>query len=227
MTVSPLLTPLLVGTDPYLDDLELLGRKLDAENLEYDRVDRYYSGEQPLSFMAPEVVAQVGSRLAPLVINWPEVIVDSVNRRLRVEGFRLGQGGEADDELWRIWTANELDEEDALGNADALVHSKAFISVWGNEDDPETPSIWFESAHQMTADYAPGGRTVRAALKRWRDGPDTFANLYLPDQVRKYVSRRSASGIDGRQVGAVRGPGQPARGGPGRADGEPGPAAEP
>jgi hypothetical protein len=187
-------TPLLRTDDPYLEDIARLSMKLDDENREYDRVDRYYTGDQPLSFMAPEVIAQVGSRLAPLVIGWPETIVDSVNRRVREVGFLLGQGSTADDELWRIWTANELDEEGPLGNADALVHGKAFLSVWGNDEDPDTPLIAFESAHQVTCEYEPGGRAVRVALKRWRDGNDTFLTLYFPDQVRKYISR---SGLEG------------------------------
>lgn len=195
VSLHPLSTLLLRTDDPYAEDIANLSRKLDDENLGYDKVDRYYTGDQPLAFMAPEVIAQVGERLTPLVINWPETIVDSVNRRVREEGFRLGQGATADDELWRIWTANELDEESSLGNADALVHGKVFLSVWSNPDDPETPSITYESAHQVTCDYEPGGRAVRAAIKRWRDGSDTLLNLYLPGQVRKYVASRSENGI--------------------------------
>lgn len=189
-TFGPLSTGIVLD-DPYRELIAGLVQKLDRENLEYNRVDRYYTGDQPLTFMAPEVYAQVGDRLAPLVINWPETIVDSVNRRVREEGFRLGQGATADDELWRIWTANELDEESSLGNADALVHGKAFLSVWGNPDDEQTPTIAYESAHQVTCEYDAGGRSVRAAIKRWQDGPDTYLNLYLPTQVRKYIARRN------------------------------------
>ena len=189
LSVAPF--PVVRTDDPFTDQITALVAKLDRENVGYNRVDRYYTGDQPLTFMAPEVVAQVGDRLAPLVINWPETIVDSVNRRVREEGFRLGQGATADDELWRIWTANELDEESMLGNADALVHGKAFLSVWGNPDDPSTPTIAYESAHQVTCEYAAGGRLVSAAIKRWQDGPDTYLNLYLPGRVRKYVSART------------------------------------
>lgn len=174
------------GTDPNLLLVDSLTKQLDAANTEYDRVDRYYTGDQPLAFLAPEVDA---GRISPLVINWPEVIVDSVTRRLHVEGFRLGQGGEADDELWRIFTANDLDEESPLGISDVLVHGLGFLSVWGNQDDPQTPSIVFESAHQMTVEYEPGrGRAVRAALKRWQDGSTVYATLYLKDQVIRYAA---------------------------------------
>ena len=180
--------------DPNLALIRSLSGKLDTANREYNRVDRYYTGDQPLAFMAPEVIAQVGSRLAPLVINWPEVIVDSVNRRLHPEGFRLGQGAETDDELWRIFTANDLHEEYPLGQSDALVHGIAYLSVWGNDDDPQTPTISFESAHQVTVEYDPGGRTVRSALKTWADGTDTFATLYLADRVIRYVSKSALLG---------------------------------
>lgn len=177
--------------DPNLSLIRRLSEMLSLANVEYDRVDRYYSGDQPMRFMAPEVQAQVGNRVARMVINWPETIVDSVTRRLNVEGFRLGQGGEADDELWRIFTANQLDEETPLGIADALVHGIAYLSVWGNDEDPSTPLIAFESAHQVTVDYDPGGRTVRAALKRWRDGDVEFATLYLRDVIYRYAARSS------------------------------------
>jgi hypothetical protein len=172
-----------------LSFVRLLSGTLDVANVEYDRVDRYYTGDQPMSYLAPEIRAQIGHRFARMVINWPETIVDSVTRRLNVEGFRLGQGGEADDELWRIFTANQLDEETPLGIADALIHGIAYLSVWGNDADPSTPIITFESAHQVAVDYDPGGRTVRAALKRWQDGGTAYATLYLRDRVVKYAAR--------------------------------------
>lgn len=169
----------------------MLSAKLAAQNVEHDFYDRYYTGDQSLSFMAADIAAIVGDGLAPLVINWAETIVDSVNRRLNVEGFRLGQGGGPDDELWRIFTANDLDEESPLGHADAFVHGIAYLAVWGNDVDPQTPTITFESAHQVTVEYDPTGRGVRSALKRWRDGDTDYATLYLRDRVIRYGSRSS------------------------------------
>jgi hypothetical protein len=193
-------TPVLLPASPLLDDPNLrtvarLLQKLDKANVDYNRFDRYYSGDQPLTFLSPEVEAQVGDRLAPMVINWPETITDSVNRRVVNEGFLLGEGGEADDELWRIWTANEMHHEAPLGQVDALVHGKAFISVWGNDDDPATPLISFESAHQIQVEYEPGtgDRVVRAAVKRWADEDtgEIFTTLYLPDMIIRYRAANS------------------------------------
>lgn len=185
-------------TDPDLERVFVLSRQLESANVEYDRMDRYYTGDQPMTYFAPEIRAQLGSSTADLVINWPETIVDSVNRRLRVEGFTVGEGGETDDELWRIWTANDLEEESPLGISDALVHGLSFLSVWGNDDDPATPSITYESAHQVTVDYEPGNRTVRSGLKRWQDGDTTYATLYLPDRIVRFAARGSTTGVPGR-----------------------------
>jgi len=187
--ISPIFS---TSSDPNIRLVERLSAKLAQANIEYDKFDRYYTGDQPMAFLAPEVQAQLGNRLAPLVINWPETITDSVNRRISNEGFLLGQGGNADDELWRIWTANGMHEDAPLGQVDALVHGLGFISVWGNEDDPQTPFMAFESAHQMQVLYEPGtgDRVVSAALKRWSDDDGrTFSTLYLPDRVIRYVSK--------------------------------------
>lgn len=186
---SPLtlsLVPSDASTNPDVAKIDLLMAKLDEANREYEIVDEYYTGDQPLAFLAPEIEAQVGNRLTPLVINWPETIVDSVNRRLGVEGFRLGLGGEADEELWRIFSANNLDDLSPLGTADALVHGIVYLSVWGNEADPSTPTIRFESAHQVAVDYDPGTYAVRSGIKRWQDGETTYVTLYLPDRVTRY-----------------------------------------
>lgn len=181
-----------INADPNIRMVERLAAKLTNANTEYDRMDRYYSGDQALSFLAPEVAAQVGDRLAPMVINWPETVADSVNRRVVAEGFRMGQGGETDAEMWRIFTANGLDDDAPLGQVDALVHGLAFLSVWGNDDDPSTPLMAFESAHQVAVEYEPGtgDRVVRAALKRWSDPDDgvVYSTLYLPNQVIRYAS---------------------------------------
>jgi hypothetical protein len=64
---TPLTVPLTLVNpssvdDPYLKVVARLIQKLANANTVYDRYDRYYSGDQPLTFLAPEVAAQVGDR---------------------------------------------------------------------------------------------------------------------------------------------------------------------
>lgn len=191
------LSPLVgLSDDPRIRRIQLLSQQLTAENIKYDRWDRYYSGDQPLAFMAPEIAAQVGDRLSPMVINWPETIVDSVNRRVKPLGFLLGSGATADEELARIFAANGMFDDAPLGQVDALVHGLAFISVWGNDEDPTTPTMTFESSHQVAASYIPGtgDRVLRDVVKRWQDEDVTRAYLYTADRVFKYRSTAQAWG---------------------------------
>lgn len=174
--------------DDALTAVKLLSIKLNNQRPDLERADQYYAGTQPLSFLAPDIQAQVGDRLRPLNVNWARKIVDTVVQRTYVEGFGLGEGGQADEELWRLWQANGLDEWSQMGNVDTLVHGRSFMSVWGNDEDPETPRITLESAHQVVVDYSPADRSLRSALKRWTEDKTQFATLYLPDEIRKYSS---------------------------------------
>ncbi len=180
-------------TDPLLDRVNGLARKIEAADRRLHYLDRYYEGTQPLSFLAPEVKAQVGDRLTSLVINWPRAIVDSVQRRCTVEGFRLGAGGTADDDLWQLWTGSDMPMWSRMNHVDTLVHARSFVSVWA--DDAGLPLIAVESAHQVAVDYVPGTSRVAVALKRYADGDRVRAELYLPREVRRYSARSQAPGM--------------------------------
>lgn len=156
-------------------------------SLSLDQLDDYYHGSQRLSFLHPEVRDAVNGRLRPLVINWPRLIVDSIEDRLDVEGFRLGDDKAANVDLWRIWQANEMDEFSQLAHLDALIYGRSFVLVWP-DDDPATPRITVESARQMSVTYDPGTRRIAQAVKQWREG----ANDYRTTYDRQWITRTVA-----------------------------------
>ncbi len=184
---------------PFLPVVNGLARKLADQQPTLRALDAYYEGRQPLAFVAPEVRAQIGDRLPPVVVNWPRIVADSVQRRSSVEGFRVGAGGEADADLWDIWQDNDLDEWAALGQLDSLVHGRAALLVWTADDG--APRITVESAHEVAFVYRPGTRDIRAGLKTWDDGDTRYAVLYLSDQVRWYEAPLVAA--EGATLSAV------------------------
>jgi hypothetical protein len=186
--------PALTTQQQALSAVAMLIAKLQANAALLTKCDQYYTGTQPISFLAPEVRAQVGNRLTPLVINWPRVIVDSVQRRTYPEGFAIGRGADADDELRRIWQENDLDEWSQLGRIDALVHGRSFLSVWANDEDARTPRIAVESPHETVVGFVPGTRQVRAALKLWADGEVVYATTYFADSVWMLSARAAVAG---------------------------------
>jgi Phage portal protein, SPP1 Gp6-like len=92
-------------------------------------LDAYYEGEQSLSDMHPELLRRLDTRVRQVVINWPQLVVDSLDERLDVTGFRLSGEQEADRELWEIWQANRLGLYSEQAHIDALALGRAFAIV--------------------------------------------------------------------------------------------------
>lgn len=166
----------------------------DSDLPELRRLDGYYEGKQTLSYMAPELMRELNQRMRQLVINWPRLVVDALEERLDVEGFRFSDDAEADSELWGIWQANDLDEESQLGHIDALALCRSFVIVGANEDDEANPLITVESPLEVYAERDPRTREVVAAVKRWdEDLPDHepihHATLYQPGLTTWYIKK--------------------------------------
>jgi len=146
-----------------------------------DKWSRYYEGRQPLTYMAPELIREMEGRIQPVVVNWPRLVVDSLEERLDVEGFRINQ--RVEDRLWDFWQANALDEASQQAHVDALAMKRSYVIV-GAPDSGDTPVITVESAAQVYADRDPRTRAVTQAIKRWTtDDGDEFVTLYLPDRT--------------------------------------------
>lgn len=166
-----------------------MSKQLDRQCQDACEIDAHYEGKQALQFLHPQVKQQVGDRLWSLIINWPRLVVDSIEDRLDVEGFRLG-GTEPDEALWRdVWQANDLDELSQLCHLEALVLRRSFASVW--LDESGAPKVAVESERQMTCTYKAGTSEIATAFKRYRDGDVVRAVLYLPDRIEKYVQAAS------------------------------------
>ena len=175
--------------------LERLIKAHDSDLPQLRKFDAYYEGKQTLSYMAPELMRELNQRLRQLVINWPRLVVDALEERLDVEGFRFSDNAEADDELWGIWQANDLDEESQLGHIDALALRRSFVIVGANEADAANPLITVESPLEVYAERDPRTREVVAAVKRWdEDVPNSepvhHATLYLPGLTTWYIKQK-------------------------------------
>jgi hypothetical protein len=167
--------------------VQLLENELLNRRPRIQRHSAYYQGEQKLAFASDQFRKFHGDRYRDFADNWVQVTSDSPVERLTVNGVLPAGMTEADKESWRVWQMNALDADSQLGFLGAVNSGRSFVLVWGNPDDPETPEVTFEDASQCIVAYVPGSRRKRrAALKRWDDGPRSFATLYLADEVWKF-----------------------------------------
>ncbi|MFE6851836.1 phage portal protein [Streptomyces sp. NPDC057674] len=147
----------------------------------------YYRGKHRLKFASDEFAKFHGNRYRDFSDNWTQVVADSPVERLTVTGFLASGEMEADKDLWEVWQVNGLDSDSQLGFLGAVTGARCFVLVWGDPDDPDMPVVTFEDASQSIVAYEPGSRTRRrAALKRWQDGNEDYATLYLAKEVWKF-----------------------------------------
>lgn len=140
----------------------------------------YYEGEQRLRQLGLAVPPALQQFLT--IVNWPRMTADGIEERLDIEGFRFPGVDEADDELWRIWQDNNLDEESQLAHLDALIYGRSYVCVGANEDDWDTPLVTVESPFELVHESDARTRRVSAALRLYDvvDGRAQSGTLYLP-----------------------------------------------
>lgn len=143
-----------------------------------DVYDAYYHGQQRLAALGMAVPPQM-EKLST-VVNWPRLVVDSLDERLDIEGFRYPGEATGDHTLWRWWRANQMDVSAQIAHTEALVFGRSFAVVGTPRFAGDAPVITVESARDMMVDIDPVGRFVRAGLKVWADGKQQRATLWLP-----------------------------------------------
>lgn len=167
--------------------LKTLSDKLDETYPKLVQLDTYWHGQQPAAFLAPTSREALGDRLKVLAINFPRLAVTALAERLQLTGFRLdGPDAEPDDQLWKLWRRNGMEDAAAQAHVDALVYGRSFVIVWA--DKAGNPVVTVESPRQVAVLRDPATRTVTAALKRWVATGKGHAVLYEADKITKLVS---------------------------------------
>lgn len=175
-------------TDDELALVRTLEQEL-ADGATYrSRCDAYYNGVQRLEQLGLAIPPEL--RRFVTVVAWPQLAVDAVEERLDVVGFRRPGVEEADDELWRVWQANDLDTEAPLLHTDTLVYREAYTCVGSREGQPELPLVTVETPDEVTVHRDPRTREVTEAGRFYDvvSGRPTSATLYLPTRT-SYLER--------------------------------------
>src|SRR5437764_14451169 len=146
----------------------------------------YYDGRHPLRYASPEFQQYFGARFAGFADNWCAPVVNSPTERMNVLGVRLDDAERGvDEDLQRVWRANDAERESSEAFVISLAAGRAFATVWGDPMDDDTPIVTFERPDQAIVEYGDRGQRV-AALKLWRDDKREYATLDDGDSLWKF-----------------------------------------
>lgn len=163
---------------------------------------QYYDGEQPLYYLL-KILDDQDDRFGPLTINWCEKFIDSVDQRCFVEGFTLGGADEPDDDLWAIWTRNDMAEYQSENNIASLVTRNSYVMV-GPSD--EGALITVESPDSMAVEVDPLTRRVVGALKFYKSDAEATLDDRAVLQIPNYsgTGSRLVEFENGKAVGEAK-----------------------
>lgn len=163
-------------------------------------LDAHYEGTQPLSYMHPELVQQLEGQVRQVVLFWPQLVVDSCEERLNIDGFMRPDSASGDDDMWEVWEANDMSASSQRAHVEGLSLGRSYVTIGSGDAEGDLPVITDESALDMIATIDPRTRKTGAALRRWSStGVDqaassaNMATLYLPHTTNLYEKQPDGS----------------------------------
>lgn len=198
-----------------IDWINRLYPQLTGRRSQMQALDAYYCGDHPLPFLTKAHAEKMRDAFRQMLneskSNFMRLIVDVVEERLQVDGFRLSANSDlqADQASWDIWQANGLDSLSRAAFVDSLVKGVSYMSVWTPDADSKYANIAVEDASETIVAYTPGSnyRKRDAALKVWKDEYAKLerATVYLPDGIYKFqraLPTPDVGSTQGKTVGA-------------------------
>ena len=173
--------------------IKRLETELTARQVTLQRLQDYHDGKHRLAFTSEKFRQAFGGMFSSFADNWCQLVVDAVEERLNVEGFRHGTDPNADADAWAIWQRNGLDADSQLAHSESLIKGDSYAIVWA--DDEGQPKVTIESPRDVIVSYKHGNRKHRkAALKRYQDDDGYCAVLFTEDYIYKYKKNDKANG---------------------------------
>jgi hypothetical protein len=176
------------------EDLKKAYEAITGKRAIYDRLFRYYDGDQPLVYASQrlrEIFAGVDARFTE---NWCSVVVDTLKERMELAGLTVPDAYQ--DQFDDIWDANELGLESDDAHEAALVAGEAFIIAWPDEETG-APTAYYNDPRMCHVFYSTDNpREIRYAAKMWKDD-DGYARLtlYYPDRLEYYITKQKAENV--------------------------------
>jgi hypothetical protein len=204
-----------------VEDLEWALKAYQSERRRrYELFTEYYDGEQRLAFATEKFRNTFGNLFKEFAENVCSPVVDSLADRLVVTGFKTSEAQTKTEdvsaapvlpgqtapmfqkvttedtlgqEALDLWKENRMDLHSADVHVESLKAGDGFVIVWPGDDG--RAEIFPQEACMCGVEYDPDNKgLIRRGYKLWFDWVEARwrVNIYLPDMIEKYQSRKKA-----------------------------------
>lgn len=165
----------------------------------YAKTERYYDGDHDLAFATEKFANTFGTLFREFALNLCPVICDAIRDKLQIDGFSVDdasdtQAGSLRSDTRSIWHRNRMASRAGEIHKEVLKNGDAYVIVWPNARGEAV--FYANRAQQVDVVYddEDPGRIVSAA-KLWRDADKHIRlNLFYPDRIERYISRKPVEG---------------------------------
>ena len=183
----------------------------------YGKAERYYNGDHDLAFATEKFQNTFGTLFREFALNLCPVICDAVRDKLRIVGFSveadgavssqpsavsIGDSSNSGDSVnsvnsvtRSIWQRNRMGTRAGEIHKEAFICGDAYMMVWPDRDGNAV--FYPNRAANMTvvADDDVPGRVLWAAKQWITNDKHVRLNLFYPDRIEKYISKRESEGV--------------------------------
>ncbi len=151
--------------------------------------EKYYRGDQPLTFATEEWRKANAARYSGFSDNWCGTVVNAEAERINPIGV-TGIARDAAQLLWDALRRNEFESQFSQGVITSLAATRSYVMVWSDSDGEPIVTVEHPSHVDIEYDWE-NPRLRTAALKTWVDDKSEFATLYTASEVFKWQRKRA------------------------------------
>jgi hypothetical protein len=169
--------------------LDRLTRTLQMRRPRLDLLRSYMDGNAPLPEGAEGCREAYQQFQKKARTNFGALVVDAIDERCIVSGFRVGASEDDDDQARSVWSRNRLGVWSRDVHRDSLGLGIGYVMVQPDPDEPRKALVTYERPEQTITEADPlRPWLVRAGLKVYEDSAEgyAYAFLHLPGQVFRY-----------------------------------------
>lgn len=143
--------------------------------------DAYYRGEQIITNLRIAIPPEL--EFLRVIVGWAAMAVDPLVERLSVDGFRLPNATDVDQDMQDVWLLNGMDAKQSLAFTDAFSMGRAWLLGGSPTEAGGVPVMSVESPLNIAATWDAWTAKPKELLQSfWLDNR-RHAALYLPNQT--------------------------------------------